>query len=153
MVPYREILRLHSLNYSQRQIEASAHCSRHTIRDVLAAAKEADIRWPLEDSVTNEMLEGAFHPDRLTTANPRKEPNYSHIHKELARSGVNLTLLWSEYCEECRINGNTPYMLPSSATNTAGGRVPPRRPCASIINPAMPCRWTGQGIRFRSTTR
>lgn len=110
MVPYREILGLHSLNYSQRQIEASAHCSRHTIRNVLAAAKEADISWPLEDYVTNEMLESAFQPDRLTTTNPRKEPNYSHIHKELARPGVNLTLLWSEYCEECRINGNTPYM-------------------------------------------
>lgn len=54
MLNYQEILKLHS--YSQlREIEASAPCSCHTISDVLTAAKEANIHWPL-DSVTNEIL-------------------------------------------------------------------------------------------------
>lgn len=110
MVNYREILRLSSLGYSQRQIAASSRSSRNTVKDVLEAAHKAEIQWPLDDSATNEALEAAFHPDRIAAVNPRKEPDCVHLHKELARPGVNLTLLWSEYCEECRTNGNTPYM-------------------------------------------
>ena len=46
MTNYREILRLSSLQYSQRTIESMAHCSRHTVRDVLQAAKEKGMSWP-----------------------------------------------------------------------------------------------------------
>ena len=38
MVNYREILRLHSLKYSQREIAASVHSSRSTIQQVLSLA-------------------------------------------------------------------------------------------------------------------
>ncbi|UYO61083.1 hypothetical protein LNN31_09815 [Acetobacterium wieringae] len=41
MVNYREILRLNSLNYTQRQIAASVHSSRNTIREVLEVAAKA----------------------------------------------------------------------------------------------------------------
>ena len=37
MVNYKEILRLSHEGYSQRQLESSLHCSRHTIREVLTA--------------------------------------------------------------------------------------------------------------------
>ena len=43
MTNYLEVLRLSSLGYSQRMIESMARCSRHTICDVLQAAKERDI--------------------------------------------------------------------------------------------------------------
>ena len=45
MVNYREILRLNSLNYTQRQIAASVHSSRNTIREVLESATKAGIEW------------------------------------------------------------------------------------------------------------
>ena len=38
MVNYREILRLNSLKYTQRQIAASVHSSRNTISEVLHLA-------------------------------------------------------------------------------------------------------------------
>jgi transposase len=38
-----------------------------------------------------------------------KMPDYEYVHKELAKSGVTLGLLWVEYCEECRRNGELPY--------------------------------------------
>ena len=46
MTNYREILRLSSLQYSQRTIESMAHCSRHTVRDVLGytGALKAPVR-------------------------------------------------------------------------------------------------------------
>lgn len=110
MVNYREILRLNSLRYTQRQIAASVHSSRNTVSDVIKQASEAGIDWPLDESYTNEGLYASLYPNRLGAVNPRKEPDYSYIHKELAKPGVNLTLLWSEYCSECNANGHVPYM-------------------------------------------
>ena len=56
MTNYREILRLSNLQYSQRTIESMAHCSRHTVRDVLRAASERGVSWPLPDDFTNAEL-------------------------------------------------------------------------------------------------
>lgn len=100
MVNYREILRLTSLGYSQRQIAASVHSSRSTISEVQGLARKTGLTFPLDDSVTNEILQKTFYPNRLTATNPRVEPDYSYIHKELAKPGVNLSLLWTEYCEK-----------------------------------------------------
>lgn len=47
MINYREILRLHSLGYSQRRIEASVRSSRHTVSSVLKKAEQQNIHWPL----------------------------------------------------------------------------------------------------------
>ena len=108
MVNYREILRLTSLGYSQRQIAASVHSSRSTISEVQRLATKLDLTLPLDDTITNEVLYQSFYPERLTATNPRVEPDYSYIHKELAKPGVNLSLLWSEYCETAYANKNTP---------------------------------------------
>jgi len=37
-------------------------------------------------------------------------PDFEHIRKELLRNGVNKKLLWTEYLEECRLNGEEPLM-------------------------------------------
>ena len=58
MTNYREILRLSSLQYSQRTIESMAHCSRHTVRDVLQAAKEQGMSWALDADVTGYSCAG-----------------------------------------------------------------------------------------------
>ena len=36
-------------------------------------------------------------------------PDYEWVHKEMQKSGVTLSLLWVEYCERCRQNGELPY--------------------------------------------
>ena len=110
MINYREILRLLDLGYTQREVSRSLHCSRNTVRDVLYLSKELNIRWPLDDNVTNSELAGLFHPKQEGTASPYREPDYAYMHRELARKGVNLTLLWSEYCTDCYTNGDIPYM-------------------------------------------
>ena len=38
-------------------------------------------------------------------------PDYEYVHKELQKSGVTLNLLWLEYCEKCREEGELPYQL------------------------------------------
>ena len=111
MVDYMEILRLSSdPKNSQRCIASIVHSSRHTIRDVLEAAKKAGVSWPLDDTVTNEMLKRILFPEKSTAETLYTQPDYPYIHKELARPGVNLTLLWTEYCRRCENDGTTPYM-------------------------------------------
>ena len=117
MVNYREILRLHSLAYTQRQIASSVHSSRNTISEVLRLAESIGLSWPLEDSVTNQEIMALLYPEKLNAVNPRKAPDYSYIHKELAKPGVNLTLLWTEYCSECNASGRQPYMYTQFCDN------------------------------------
>ena len=64
MVNYREILRLTSLGYTQRQITASVHSSRSTISEVQELAKKADLSFQLDESVTNEILLMTFYPEQ-----------------------------------------------------------------------------------------
>jgi len=109
MVNYREILRLRSLGYSQRQIVYSVQNARETVRDVFALADKHKLTWPLDDAMTDRALQALFYPDRITNSE-RQEPDYQYIHNELAKDGVTLTLLWTEYCEACRAAGTTPYM-------------------------------------------
>ena len=37
-------------------------------------------------------------------------PDYEYVHKELSKPGVTLTLLWQEYCEQCRLAKELPFM-------------------------------------------
>ena len=49
MTKYREILRLSSLGFSNRNIALSVPCSRNTVSKVLKRAKELNLFWPLSD--------------------------------------------------------------------------------------------------------
>lgn len=78
--------------------------------DVQAAAKGAGVEWPLDDSVTNEMLRNILFPEKFAAASLYVQPDYPRIHADLALPGVNLTLLWMEYSKRCETEGTTPYM-------------------------------------------
>ena len=110
MVNYREILRLHSLGYSQRSIESSVRSSHQKVKEVLDRAEEMHIEWPLDEDITNVILDellGDKHRDKPSLYAPI---DYEYIHNELSKKGVTLSLLWSEYCDKARINGQKPYM-------------------------------------------
>ena len=107
---YREILRYHSLGNSQRSIARDVHCSRDTVADVIRAAEAAGMTWPLGDDVTNEDIRTVLFPGKYAHASPYTVPDFQWIHKELARKGVTLTLLWEEYSERVRASGGIPYM-------------------------------------------
>ena len=109
MTKYREILRLSSLGFSNRNIALSVPCSRNTVAKVLKRAQELDISWPLEDNQTDEVLEGLFYPKQCDRSQKRM-PDCDYIHKELLRNGVSKKLLWTEYMEDCRANGDEPLM-------------------------------------------
>ena len=109
MIKYREILRLHSQGVSQRGIASSCRCSRNTASKVLSRASERGLSWPFEKNTTDADLQDLLFPEKSTQSN-RKLPDCSYIHKEMAKNGVTLSLLWHEYCEQCRLEGEIPLM-------------------------------------------
>ena len=36
-------------------------------------------------------------------------PDCEWVHREMQKSGITLSLLWVEFCEQCRQNGELPY--------------------------------------------
>ena len=112
MTKYREILRLHSLGCSQQNIAYSCSVSKKTANRVLKRAKELNIAWPLAEEQSDSALAELFFPKKeiKVTAVAKRMPDFAYIHKELLRNGVNKKLLWTEYMEICRLNGDSPLM-------------------------------------------
>ena len=81
MTNYRTILKLHSQGYSQRSIESSVRSSHQTVRAVLDRAAELHVTWPLEDDVTNEMLDELFNGKRSNSPSTYAVIDYDYIHR------------------------------------------------------------------------
>lgn len=109
VIKYREILRLHAQGISQRGIASSTSNSRTTIREVVKRAEKRNISWPLEEELTDHDLQEMLFPEKHASNDFRRKPDCDYIHKELAKPGVNLTLLWEEYSLSCRSNEEIPY--------------------------------------------
>ncbi len=108
MTDYREILRLKSQGYSERQIALAVNCSRNTVSDVLKRADQCGIAWPLTDDQTDAELKKLMYPSKPESQ--RRMPDCAKIRKELMRNGVTKKLLWTEYLEECSQAGQEPLM-------------------------------------------
>lgn len=107
MTQYREILRLASMGLSRTSIGDSLQCSRNTVADVLNRAMLKGIQYPLPLDVGDNDLHQTLYPER-GNALVRKAPDCEYIHKEMAKSGVTLSLLWEEYCYGCKGSGEIP---------------------------------------------
>lgn len=109
MTKYREILRLHSLGFSQQNIAYSSNVSKKTVNRVINRAKELNILWPLDDNQTDAVLEQILFPKSKANT-VKKMPDFAYIRKELLKNGVSKKLLWTEYIEDCRLNNEQPLM-------------------------------------------
>ena len=110
MTKYREILRLSGLGLSQQNIADSCNVSKKTVNRVLKRAKELDISWPLDESMTDTELQKLMFSKENKVSPNKRMPDYAYSHKELLRNGVSKKLLWTEYMEDCRANGEEPLM-------------------------------------------
>lgn len=110
MTKYKEILRLYQhLGVSKLQIAESLGCSRSTVVGVTAAATDAGITWEQVKELSDREIKTLLFPQSGAEQPRYKMPDYEYIHKEMGRTGVTLSLLWVEYCEECRCSGELPY--------------------------------------------
>ncbi len=108
MTSYHEILRLSAQGISQRSIARSCGCSRNTVFRVLTQAQRSKIEWSVIRDLTDGDLYNILFPNQIQSSS-RKAPDCEYIHREMAKSGVTLSLLWNEYCEQCRINSEIPF--------------------------------------------
>ena len=109
MTEYREILRLHALGLSRRNIAGSVSRSRDTVAEVLLRAAHQALQWPLSPELTDAELHRILFPEKQKGLGVARIPDFERVHKELAKSGVTMTLLWDEYCKECGESEEIPY--------------------------------------------
>jgi transposase len=75
---------------------------------VLNAASERGLFCPIAETVSDRELEKMLFPT-ISIKRDSKMPDLEHIHREMSKSGVTLSLLWHEYSEICRQNQTIPY--------------------------------------------
>ena len=97
---YREILRLKSLGLNKTDIASAAQCARNTVSATLERAKACGLEWPLPEGMSDKELAEKLFPSAAGKT-VFKMPDYAHVHREMQRHGVTLTLLWLEYCDQC----------------------------------------------------
>ena len=108
MTNHKEILRLKSLGLTNKEIAAACGCGRNTVTRTLQRAQEASVDWEQLRALPPEKVTEKLFPE--STDHPTyRMPDYEQIHKEMQKSGVTLSLLWVEYCEQCREAGEIPY--------------------------------------------
>lgn len=108
MANYKEILRLHSLGINNTRIAESCGCARSTVISTLQRADTLGINWSNIQGLSEQDVSKKLYP-RTTEGRQYRMPDYEQIHKEMQKSGVTLSLLWVEYCEQCRAAGELPY--------------------------------------------
>mgnify|MGYP000869313953 CR=1 FL=1 len=108
MTNHKEILRLKSLGLTNKDIAAACACGRNTVTRTLARARENRLTWEKACTMSQQEVSLKLFPAK-TGAPTYKMPDYEHVHREMQKSGVTLSLLWVEYCEQCRQNGELPY--------------------------------------------
>lgn len=104
----KEILRLKSLGLSNAEIASSCGCGRNTVTRLLQRASEAGLDWASARSMTEAEVSAKLFP-KSPSGPMRRMPDYEHVHHEMQKSGVTLSLLWAEHCEQRRENGDIPY--------------------------------------------
>lgn len=110
MTNYREILRLRSLGLNHSQIAESMDIARQTVVSTLQRAASQSLDWQAAESLSDSELSAKLFPP-VGVGFGYKMPDYEFIHRELAKSGVTLQLLWFEYCDKYRDAGEIPYQL------------------------------------------
>lgn len=153
MTKYREIIRLTGLGFSQRNIMASCGVAQKTVVKVQKRARELNLSWPLDESMTDTELQRLMFSKESSVLKNKRMPDYDYIHKELLRNAVSKKFLWTEYMEDCRANGDSRSCILSSAITSSRMSRNDVLPCTSIANPVSRSRLTGQVILQQSLTR
>lgn len=98
----REVLRLkHEVGLSNRAIARACRVSNSTVGEYVKRAEQAKLVWPLPEELDEAELYRKLFPEReATKLAERPQPDWEAVHRELARKGVTLKLLWQEYREK-----------------------------------------------------
>ena len=99
------VLQLRAEGLSGRAIASSQGMSRKSITAVLDAADVAGISWDDVAERPEDEVYALLFPGRGEHESVFAQPNWEQVHKEMARVGVTLKLLHSEYTDSCAAAG------------------------------------------------
>ena len=94
----KEVLRLKfDAGLSNRQIARATGISCSTVAETVGRLKAAGLSWPLPEGLSEAALQRRLYRAKGEVAVDVREPDWEHVHAELARKHVTLMLLWGEY--------------------------------------------------------
>ncbi len=150
MTMYREILRLSDEGkMSGREIAASCACSYTTVKRVLRRANELALTSSMIKDKTDAETSRLLYPETARSS-LHQEPDYAYVHKELAKAGVTLMLLWNEYCDKCSELGTRQYMYTQFCNRYREYTVQNKLTCHTVHKPGevMEVDWAGTKMSY-----
>jgi transposase len=98
----REILRLKNEGFTNRTIARICKVSNSTVGEYLERARQAGLSWPWPEGLSEEALYQRLFGEKKVSSQSgaRRAPDWEEVHRELAKRGVSLRLLWQEYREQ-----------------------------------------------------
>jgi transposase len=117
---------------------------------VFAAVNAAGIGFEEVADLAADEVRHLLLPEPVKADSDRVAPDFAHVHRELARPGVTLLLLWNEYVAGCRCGDGVPYRYSFFneqyrrwVTSTGASMRVPRSPGESIE-----VDWAGDPMSF-----
>ena len=95
------IMELRDQGMSRRSIARTRHMSMGSVCEVFDIADDRGITWDRVKGMGDEQVYELFYPDRNVHESAFEEPDWSYVHAEMAKVGVNLRLLHDEYKSKC----------------------------------------------------
>lgn len=98
-------LQLREAGVSANKVYAAHRISKKSQKEVLEAAAGLGITYADVADLPDDEVYRLLFPDRNNHVSVFEEPDWDYVHRELARVGVTLRLLHSEYCDVCGESG------------------------------------------------
>lgn len=97
MIKVKLIMELRDQGMARRSIAKTRHMSMGSVFQVFDIADERGITWIQVKDLGEEQVYSLFHPERNVRESVFEELDWSYVHTEMAKVGVNLRLLHDEY--------------------------------------------------------
>ena len=144
MTKYREIIRLTGLGFSQRNIMASCGVSQKTVVKVQKRARELNISWPLDESMTDTELQRLMFSKESKVSAKKRMPDYDYIRKDLLRNGVSKKNSYGRNTWRIAVPMVKNHScIHSSAITSSRMSRSIVLPCISTVNPVSRLKLTG----------
>lgn len=101
MIKVKLIMELRDQGMARRSIAKTRHMSMGSVFQVFDIADERGITWIQVKDLGEEQVYSLFHPERNVRESVFEELDWSYVHTEMAKVGVNLRLLQDEYKVQC----------------------------------------------------
>ena len=95
------IMELRNQGMSRRAIAKTRHMSMSSVCEVFDLADERSITWEQVRDIDDSKVYELFYPDHNIRESVLEEPDWSYVHAEMAKVGVNLRLLHDEHESQC----------------------------------------------------